>query len=116
MEDKKMKNVSSLDMNLLEELTQLEYFLIKKPMNSPEFWGEWQEKYGKATLAKVALKKIAKTKKLSHQEYTKLRTMMGVYDEILKYLEQLKTTALNIKGVVPNFNVELDDEDIDIDF
>ncbi len=111
-----MKNPNSLDLNLLEEMTQLEYFLVKKPMNSPEFWAEWQEKYGKATLAKVALKKIAKTRRLSHEEYSRLRTMMGVYDEILKYLEQLKNTALSVRGIVTNFNVEFDDEDIDLDF
>jgi len=110
-----MKN-NSLDLNLLEEMTQLEYFLVKKPMNSPEFWTEWQEKYGKATLAKVALKKIARTRKLSHEEYSKLRTMMGVYDDVLKYLEQLKNTALSVRGIVTNMGVEFDDEDIDLDF
>ncbi len=110
-----MKN-NSLDLNLLEEMTQLEYFLVKKPMNSPEFWTEWQEKYGKATLAKVALKKIARTRKLSHEEYSRLRTMMGVYDDVLKYLEQLKNTALSVRGIVTNMGVEFDDEDIDLDF
>lgn len=116
MEDPAMKNPNSLDINLLEEMTQLEYFLVKKPMSSNDFWTEWQEKYGKATLAKVALKKIAKTRKLSHEEYAKLRTMMSVYDEILRYLEQLKNTALSVRGIVTNLNVELDDEDIDLDF
>ncbi len=110
-----MKN-NSLDLNLLEEMTQLEYFLVKKPMNSPEFWTEWQEKYGKATLAKVALKKIARTRKLSHEEYSKLRTMMGVYDDVIRYLEQLKNTALSVRGIVTNMGVEFDDEDIDLDF
>ncbi|RLJ71567.1 hypothetical protein BCF55_1871 [Hydrogenivirga caldilitoris] len=111
-----MKKLNSLDMNLLEEVTQLEYFLVRKPMSSHEFWAEWQEKFGKATLAKIALKKIAKTRKLSHEEYAKLRTMMSTYDDIIKYLEQLKNTALNVRGVVTNFNVEFDDEDIDLDF
>ncbi len=111
-----MKSSGSLDIHLFEEMTQLEYFLVKKPMNAPEFWAEWQEKYGKATLAKIALKKIARTKKLSHEEYGKLRTMMHVYDDILRYLEQLKNTALNVRGITSNFNVELDDEDIDLDF
>ncbi len=111
-----MKETNSLEMNLFEEATQLEYFMVKKPLTSPEFWAEWQEKFGKATLAKVALKKIARTRKLSHEDYSKLRTMMSVYDDILKYLEQLKNTALSLKGVITNFNVELDDEDIDLDF
>jgi len=88
-----MKNPNSLDIHLFEEMTQLEFFLVKKPMNAPEFWAEWQEKYGKATLAKIALKKIARTRKLSHEEYGRLRTMMGVYDEILRYLEQLSSKA-----------------------
>jgi len=111
-----MKKSNSLDMTLLEEITQLEFFLVKKPLNSAEFWGEWQEKYGKAILAKIALKKIAKTRKLSHEEFSKLRTMMGVYEDVLKYLEQLKNSALSLKGVAGNFNVEFDDEDIDLDF
>ncbi len=107
---------NNLDLNLLEEMTQLEYFLVKKPMTSPDFWGEWQEKYGKASIARVALKKIARTKKLSHEEYSRLRTLMSMYDEVLKYLEQLKNTALNVRGMPTNFNAELDDEDIDLDF
>ena len=114
MEEVGMKNANSLDIDLLEEMTQLEYFLVKKPMNTPEFWGEWQEKFGKATLAKVALRKISKTRKLSHEEYTKLRTMITVYDEILRYLKQLKETALSLKGVIPNYpNVEIDDDDME---
>jgi len=110
-----MKN-NSLDLSLLEEMTQLEYFLVKKPMNSPEFWADWQEKYGKASLAKIALKKIARTRKLSQEEYLRLKTMMAVYDDVLMYLEQLKNTALNVRGIVPNMEVEFDDEDIDLDF
>ena len=111
-----MKKTDSIEMTLFEETTQLEYFLVKKPMTSPDFWAEWQEKFGKAVLAKLALKKIARTRKLSRDEYSKLKTMMGVYEDIIKYLEQLKNTALSLRGVVSNFNVELDDEDIDLDF
>ncbi len=107
---------STVDLALLEEMTQLEYFLVKKPMSSPEFWAEWQEKFGRATLAKAALRKISRTKQLSREEFSKLRTMMAVYDDILRYLDQLKNTALSLKGIAANFNVELDDEDIDLDF
>ena len=41
---------------------------------------------------------------------------MGVYDDVLKYLEQLKNTALSVRGIVTNMGVEFDDEDIDLDF
>ncbi|HIC96973.1 MAG TPA: hypothetical protein EYP11_01050 [Aquificaceae bacterium] len=110
-----MKNTSQLDMNLLEEMTQLEYFLVKKPISSPEFWVEWQEKYGKATLARIALRKISRTKRLSHEDYSKLRTLMGMYEDVLRYLESLKNIALNLRGMPGNMGVELDDDDMDLE-
>lgn len=111
-----MKNPEPLDMNLLEEVSDLDFFIVRKPLSSPEFWVEWQEKYGRAVLAKVALKKIAKTKNLSHEEYTKLRAMVEVYEEIIRYLDHLKNTALNLRGILTNYNVETDDDDMDFDF
>ncbi len=111
-----MKNTNSIEIELLQEVSQIEYFLVKKPINTAEFWEEWQEKYGKATLTKIALKKIAKTRKLTGEEYARVKAMMGMYDEIVRYLEDLKRTALSLRGVPTNFNVEPDDEDLDFDF
>ncbi len=107
---------SSLDISLLEEMTQLEYFVVKKPLNTPEFWAEWQEKYSRASIAITALKKIARMRKLTQEEYAKLRTMLMVYEDILKYLENLKNVALNLKGVYSSFNFEFDDDEDEIDF
>ncbi|MDQ7083144.1 MAG: hypothetical protein Q9N34_09525 [Aquificota bacterium] len=80
-----MKN-NKLDLTLLEEMTQLEYFLVKKPMTSPDFWGEWQEKYGKASTSKRSRpsEKIANTKrKLSHTRIQRVeRTLMSMYDDV----------------------------------
>ncbi len=113
-----MKN-SNFDLGMIEELANLEAFIVKKPINTAEFWAEWQEKFGRAYMSKVALKKLMKIKKMGYEEYRKAKVLIETYEEILKYLEYVKNVALNAKGFYPGNtpNMEfLDDEDIDLDF
>ncbi len=110
-----MKN--SLDLNLMEELSNLEYFVVKSPVNSQEFWKEWQEKYSRAFLSRVAVKKVLRTRKLTYEEIKRYKALLEVYEELLFYLENIKKLALSLRGIFePTSNPEFDDEDIDFDF
>ncbi|ADO44519.1 conserved hypothetical protein [Hydrogenobacter thermophilus TK-6] len=110
-----MKN-TPLDVHLLEELSHLEYFIVKSPVNSPDFWKEWQEKFSRAYMSRIAVKKILKTKKPPYEEHSKYKAQILLYEDVLYYLETLKNIALNLRGIfTSDQNVELDDEDIDLD-
>lgn len=110
-----MKN--TLDLNLMEELSNLEYFIVKAPVNSPEFWKEWQEKYSRVFMSRIGVKKILRTKKLTYEEIKRYKALFEVYEDLFLYLESLKKLALNLRGVLEtNESPEFDDEDIDFDF
>ncbi len=107
----------SIDVQLLEELSNLEYFIVKAPLNSKDFWKEWQEKFSRAYMTRVAIKKLLKNKKAAYEEVSKYRSMLDIYEDVLYYLELLKTIAFQIRGVYfSETNKEHDDEDIDLDF
>ncbi len=108
---------SDMEMKFLQEISDLDFFIIRKPIASPEFWTEWQEKYGKAVISKIALKKLLKSHKLEKSEILKIKTSIKAYEDIIDYLEKLKQTAFNLRGIytgnTPNIET---DEDMDIDF
>ncbi len=110
---------SNFDLGMLEELSNLDVFIVKKPLNTPEFWTEWQEKVGRAYMSKIAIRKMMKLKKMNYEEYRKAKALIETYDEIIKYLEYVKNVALNAKGLHPSAppNMEfLDEDDMDLDF
>ncbi len=110
-----MKN--TLDLNLMEELSNLEYFIVKAPVNTQEFWKEWQEKYSRAFVSRIAVKKLLRTRKLSYEEIKRYKALLEVYEDIVFYLENIKRLALNLRGIFEaNESPEFDDEDIDFDF
>ncbi len=110
-----MKN--TLDLNLMEELSNLEYFIVKAPVNTQEFWKEWQEKYSRAFVSRIAIKKLLRTRKLSYEEIKRYKALLEVYEDIVFYLENIKRLALSLRGIFEtNGSPEFDDEDIDFDF
>lgn len=111
-----MKN-APLDVQLLEEMSNLEYFIVKSPVNTQDFWKEWQEKFSRAYMSRLAVKKLLKTKKLSYEDVSKYKAQINTYEDVLYYLETLKNIAMNLRGIfTSDQSVELDDEDIDLDF
>ncbi|MFN3814449.1 MAG: hypothetical protein ACK4SM_07500 [Aquificaceae bacterium] len=110
-----MKNVS-FDVHLLEEVSNLEYFIVKSPINTPEFWKEWQEKFSRAYMSKTAMRKILRSRRLSYDDLGKYKVQMNIYEDVLSYLETLKNLALSLRGILSSDqSTELDDEDTDLD-
>lgn len=109
-----MKNI--LDLNLMEELSNLEYFIVKAPVNSPEFWKEWQEKYSRALISRIGIKKLIRTRKLTYEDIKRYKALLEVYEDLIFYLESLKRLALNLRGVFEaSESPEFDDEDLDFE-
>ncbi len=97
----KRESLSSFDMKLAEEITNLERFIIKNPLGTNEFWSEWQQKFGEIVITKAAIKKTLNTykNKPSDEKLLKLYSMLEAYKEISRYLELLRQTALRLKGI-----------------
>ncbi|RMH80709.1 MAG: hypothetical protein D6674_03500 [Acidobacteria bacterium] len=109
-----MKN--TLDITLMEELSNLEYFVVKAPVNTADFWREWQEKYSRAFMSKTAIKKILKTKKLNYEELKRYKALLKTYEDTVLYLENIKRLALSLRGVFdPEGTNDFNDESTDFD-
>ncbi len=106
-----------LDTGLIEELSNLEYFIVKSPVNTPDFWKEWQEKYSRAFMSKVAVKKLLRTKRLGYEDIKRYRALLDTYQELVEYLENIKRLALSLRGIYePSEEPDPTDDDIDLDF
>lgn len=111
-----MKNIH-VDTHILEELSNLEFFIVKSQLGTQEFWKEWQEKFSRAYMSKIAIKKLLKTKKLSYEDVSRYKVQLKVYDDVLVYMDTLKNIAMSLKGISSfGGSPEFDDEDIDLDF
>jgi len=104
-------SVRSLELELLRELSELDYYLVKAPLNSKDFWKEWQEKYSKAHLTRIALKSLIRKKRLGRKDYLKAKELLRKYGEILAYLESLKAVALSSRGYSGGYFVEFEEDD-----
>ncbi|WP_457642830.1 hypothetical protein [Persephonella sp.] len=95
------KKISSFEMLLTQELTNLERFIVKSPLGTNEFWSEWQAKTGEIIVTKAAIKRALRTykKQLSQEEIDRLSSMLEAFKEIANYLELLRQTALKIRGI-----------------
>ena len=95
------KKISSFDMLLTQEITNLERFVVKSPLGTNEFWSEWQAKTGEIIVTKAAIKRALKIHKgqLSEEQIKKLSSMLEAFKEIASYLELLRQTALKIRGI-----------------
>ncbi|MEN3033887.1 MAG: hypothetical protein ABDH18_02715 [Aquificaceae bacterium] len=90
----------NLNLELMEELLNLECFIVKAPVNHPGFWPEWQERYSRALMSLIATRKALSTKKFtSNEELKQYKALRSTYAEIVAYLEGLKRLALNLQGV-----------------
>ena len=116
----KRGNISSFDMKLAEEITNLERFIVKNPLGTKEFWSEWQQKLGEIVIMKVSIEKTLNIcgNKPSEEKLLKLNSTLEAYKEIAKYLELLRQTALKVEGyntekwdIFDNLNTDTDEED-----
>lgn len=101
----------SLELELLGQLEELNYYTISTPITSKDFWKEWQEKYSKANLVLIGLRDILRSKRLRKKDYLRAKSLVRKYEDIVKYLESLKNTALNVRGYFSGYHIELEEDD-----
>ncbi|NPA32663.1 MAG: hypothetical protein GXO04_03450 [Aquificae bacterium] len=100
-----------LEAEILRELSELDFYTISAPLNTKEFWSEWQEKYTRASLTRIALRNIARSRRLSRKELFRVRNLLRKYDDIIAYLNNLKLTALSARGYGGGYYIEFGEED-----
>lgn len=103
----------NLEIELIKELSNLDYYNIKTPFTSKDFWKEWQEKFNKANLTKIALRNIMRTQKLSRKDYLRVKNLLKKYEDIIYYLNSLKATALSARGYMGSYYIEFEEDDED---
>ncbi|NPB06136.1 MAG: hypothetical protein GXO03_00875 [Aquificae bacterium] len=99
----------SLELELLKELEELDYYVIKAPIGTRAFWREWQEKYGRARVTRIAIRHLLR-RRLPREEYRRARNLLKKYDELLHYLETLRAVASS-GPFAGSFFVEFGDEE-----
>ncbi len=101
----------SLELELLGQLEELNYYTISSPLTSKEFWKEWQEKYSKANLILIGLRDILRSRRLRKKDYLKAKSLVRKYEDIVKYLESLKNAALSARGYFGGYYIEFEEDD-----
>ncbi len=104
---------TSLELELLSELDELNYYAISSPITSKEFWKEWQEKYSKANLVLIGLRDILRSRRLRKKDYLRAKSLIMKYEDIIKYLESLKDAALSARGYFGGYYIEFEDDEDD---
>jgi len=99
----------SFEVELLKEIQELDFFVVKAPVNSKEFWKEWQEKYSKANMTRIAIRHILQ-RRLPKEDYLRAKGLLQKYEEVVEYLENLKNVALS-RGYGGNYYIEFGEED-----
>ncbi|WP_461831239.1 hypothetical protein [Aquifex sp.] len=107
------KTYKNIELELLKEISDLEYYDVKAPLNSKDFWKEWQEKFNRANLTLIALRNILRKNRLSKQDFKKVVNLIKSYEDIISYLNSLKATALNARGYYGGYFIEFEEDDED---
>ncbi|RTZ60475.1 MAG: hypothetical protein DSZ31_02000 [Gammaproteobacteria bacterium] len=90
--------MENLELKLLEELSKLEQFGLKTPVDAKGFWKEWQSVFTKVKLSQIAIRTLLETEDLDRDEVIYLKQKMNLLRDIETYLKELKEVALQVKG------------------
>jgi len=104
---------NNLELDLIRELSEIDFYNVSAPLNSKEFWKEWQEKFNKANLTRIALRNILRERRLNGREYRRVKNLIKKYEDIINYLNALKVTALNARGSFGGYFIEFDEDEED---
>jgi len=102
---------NSVELELIRELSEIDFYNVSAPLNSKEFWKEWQEKFNRANLTRIALRNILREKRLNPKDYRRVKNLIKKYEDIINYLNALKLTALNARGSFGGYFIEFDEDE-----
>jgi len=106
--------MENLELKLLEELNKLERFVLKNPVDSKNFWKEWQTVYTNVKLTQIAIRSLINGGNLEKAELKELGRKLKVLKDVEQLLKGLKEVALQVKGY-SIFTPEEENEEGDFD-
>lgn len=90
--------MENLELKLLEEVQKLERYNLKNPVDSKNFWKEWQVVYSEVKLGQIAIRSMLGDRELKRTEVDFLKRRLNLLRDIEIYLKELKEIALQIRG------------------
>ena len=106
--------MENLELKILEELNKLERFNLKNPVDSKNFWKEWQSVYTNVKLSQIAIRSLVDRGDLDRAELKELTRKLKTFKEVEQFLKELKEVALQVKGY-SIFTPEEENEEGDFD-
>ncbi len=90
--------MENIELKLLEELNKLQRFALKTPIDSKNFWRDWQSLYTTVRFSQIAVKSLLEGDNLSQEEVKHLKKKLHLLREVENYLKELREVALQVKG------------------
>jgi len=90
--------MENLELKLLEEINKLQQYAIKTPLDSKNFWKDWQAVFTKVKLGQIAIKTLLTGENLKAEDKKLLNKKLQLFKELETYLRELKSVALSVKG------------------
>ena len=90
--------MENIELRLLEEINKLQRFALKTPIDSKNFWRDWQIIFTNVRFSQIAVRNLLEDEHLSKEEIEYFKKKLQVLKEIEHYLKELKEIALQVKG------------------
>ena len=90
--------MENIELFLLEEINKLQPYALKTPIDSKNFWKDWQRIFTSVKFAQIAIRSLLEVENLPEPEEVYLNRKLKVLKEVENYLKELKEIALQIKG------------------
>jgi hypothetical protein len=108
--------MENLELKLLEVLSKLQQYGISTPIDSKNFWKEWQKVFTQVKLSQVAIRSLLGSENLKTEEVDYLKRKLAELKEVENYLREIKEVALQVKGYSFFTTEESEDNDDFDDF
>ena len=90
--------MENLELKLLDEISRLQQYALKTPIDSKNFWRDWQSVFTDVKFSQIAIKTLIAAESLSKEEVEHLRKKLNLLKEVENYLKELREVALQVKG------------------
>jgi len=103
--------MENLELKILDILSRLQQYGINAPIDSKNFWREWQKTFTHVKLSQIAIRTLLGGKNLDPKEVEFLKKKLSELKEVETYLREIKEVALQVKGYSIFATEESEDND-----
>lgn len=90
--------MENLELKLLDEINRLQQYALKTPIDSKNFWRDWQSVFTDVKFSQIAIKTLLTAESLPKSEVEYLKRKLNLLKEVEGYLKELREVALQVKG------------------